>query len=212
MYLLKKQASLPERHLAVATSPSLQSRGLLTSSGTASVEIIWNDLLWKWSELGWVAKQLGCEQACPESFRQKRASSLGVPSEAKLCLRFCFGGDDSPLPSNLNSQGFGCHNSSSCSWNAGYWLAGAAVTSDKGSQSEQDLPCLLLQTAEVVINRTASFSLCSELQPGNALSGAKPGGARELKGWSQIRGLYFDPHVEPWIRLPFTQVHFSLSI
>ena len=42
----------------------------------------------------------------------------------------------------FNSQDFGCYNPSSSSWSAGYWLAGAAVTSEKGSQSEQDSPCL----------------------------------------------------------------------
>ena len=79
------------------------------------------------------------------------------------------------------SPGLGCYYSSLGSRSTGSWLAGPAVTSEKGSQSEQDSACL------PAANSWSCNKQELQVQPGTALSRAKPGGIRGLKAESQIR-------------------------
>lgn len=60
------------------------------------------------------------------------------------------------------------------------WL-GRLLHQRKAANWNRTLAVSLLQTADVVINRTARFCLSSQLQPGNALCRAKPEGARDSK-------------------------------
>ena len=137
-----------------------------------------------WTRLS--AKGLRGKQACPEGLQQKRAGFLsGGPSRSRVygfvwrvggsCFFFFY------------SQGLACYNSSFSSRSTGYWLAGPAVTSEKGSQSEQDSACL----------PAADCWSCNkqelQIQPGTALSRAKPGGTRGLRAESQSRDLLRPP-------------------
>ena len=122
------------------------------------------------------------QRACS---RRQQASSRGDPPEA-VCM-VLFGGWGVVAFFFFYSQGLACYNSSFSSRSTGYWLAGPAVTSEKGSQSEQDSACL----------PAADCWSCNkqelQIQPGTALSRAKPGGTRGLRAESQSRDLLRSP-------------------
>lgn len=120
------------------SGPPHRLQGLLLTAYPSSAEITWNDLLWKWCELGRVPRSWDANSPIQRASGRREHALLG-PLQ-KPCVWFCFGGGCSFF-FFFYSQGLDCYNSSLCSWSAGYWLAGPAVTSKEGSESEQDCLC-----------------------------------------------------------------------